>query len=133
MWERMLHSLSHRGISREAYLRVTGREEDAILAELEPEADSALRREAVLTALVRAEGISPSDEELTEALGSVAEREGREPDALLERLRSSGRLEDAREDLAARRALELVAEHAQAISPEKAHAREKLWTPEQAL
>ena len=24
MWERMLHSLSHRGISREAYLRITG-------------------------------------------------------------------------------------------------------------
>ena len=25
MWERMLHSLSHRGISREAYLQIAGR------------------------------------------------------------------------------------------------------------
>jgi trigger factor len=133
MWERMLHSLGHRGISREAYLKVTGREEDAILAELEPDADRALRREAVLTALVDAEGISPTDEELAAELAPLAEREGLDAGELIERLRSGGRLEDAREDLAARRAVELIAERARAISPAAAHAREKLWTPEQAL
>ena len=34
MWERMLHGLAHRGVSREAYLRVAGRQESEILAEL---------------------------------------------------------------------------------------------------
>jgi hypothetical protein len=34
-----------------------------------------------------------------------------------------------REDLAARQAVELIAEQAKPISPELAHAREKLWTP----
>src|SRR5207244_1431479 len=46
MWERVLHSLSHRGVSREAYLKVAAREEQEILAEMQPDAERALRREA---------------------------------------------------------------------------------------
>ncbi len=39
MWERMLHSLSHRGISREAYLQISGHTEEETLAEMVPEAE----------------------------------------------------------------------------------------------
>jgi trigger factor len=131
MWERMLHSLSHRGISREAYLQITGREEPEILAEMLPDAEQALRREAVLTAIVAAEQIVPSEEDLLEAMGPVAEREGQEPKKLLEDLKRAGRLEEVREDLAARQAVELLAERARPISVEQAQAREQLWTPEQ--
>jgi trigger factor len=131
MWERMLHSLSHNGISREAYLQITGREESAILAEMQPDAEQALRREAVVTAIVAAEAIVPSDEEVLVALGPTAEREGVEVEKLLEDLRRAGRLEDVREDLAARKAVELVAERAKPISIEQAAAREQLWTPQQ--
>jgi len=130
MWERMLHSLSHRGISREAYLQIAGREEAAILAEMQPDAEQALRREAVVTAIVAAEAIAPSDEELLVAIGPTAEREGVEAEKLLEDLRRAGRLEDVREDLAARKAVEWVAERAKPISVEQAAAREQLWTPE---
>jgi len=129
MWERMLHSLSHRGITREAYLQVTGRQESEILAEMEPEAEQALRREAVLTAVVAAEGIAPSDEQVLAALAPTAEREGVEPQTLLEDLRSAGRLEDVREDLAARQAIDLLAETARPIPVAQAQAREALWTP----
>ena len=131
MWERMLHSLSHRGITREAYLQITGREEGEILAEMQPEAEQALRREAVITAIVAAEGISPSEEQLLEALGPTAEREGEEPQKLLEDLRSAGRLEELREDLAARQAIDLLAAAAKPIPLAQAQAREQLWTPEQ--
>jgi trigger factor len=132
MWERMLHSLSHRGISREAYLQIAAREEAEILAEMQPDAEVALRREAVLTAIVAAEGIVPSDEDLLTAVGSTAEREGVAPEKLFDDLRRAGRLEEVREDLAARQAVELVAEQATPISVEQAQAREQLWTPEQA-
>jgi trigger factor len=130
MWERMLHSLSHRGISREAYLQIAAREESEILADMQPDAEQALRREAVLTAIVAAEGIVPSEEDLLEALGPTAEREGVEPEKLLEDLKRAGRVEEVREDLAARQAIEFLAERATPISPEKAQAREQLWTPE---
>lgn len=132
MWERMLHSLSHRGISREAYLQVVGREEQDVLSEMETEAEQALRREAVLTAIVEVEGIEPSEQELLEALTPIAEREGVEPQKLLEELRRGGRLEEVREDLAARKAIELVAERALPISVGQAQAREQLWTPDKA-
>jgi trigger factor len=131
MWERMLHSLSHRGVSREAYLQITGREEGEILAEMQGEAERALRREAVLSAIVAAEGIVPSQERLLEAVTPVAEREGVEPAKLIDELRANGRLEELSEDLAARMAVELIAERAQPISVARAHAREQLWTPGQ--
>jgi trigger factor len=129
MWERMIHSLSHRGISREAYLQISGRSEPDILAEMQPEAEQALRREAVITAVVAAEGISPSDEEVLEALAPTAEREGVEPQTLLEDLRGAGRLEDVREDLAAREAIDVISAAATPIPLAQAEAREKLWTP----
>jgi trigger factor len=130
MWERMLHSLSHRGISREAYLNIVGRPEEEILAEMQPEAEQALRREAVITAIVTAESISPSQEDLIDALAPTAEREGVTAEQLLERLTDSGRLDEAREDLAARQAMELIATEATPIPVAQAEAREKLWTPE---
>ncbi len=131
MWERMLHSLGHRGISRESYLQIVAREEAEILAEMQPAAEQALRREAVLTAIVAAEGIFPSDQGLLLAVEPMAEREGVAPEKLLEDLRGAGRLEEVREDLAARKAVELIAERATPISVEQAQAREQLWTPQQ--
>jgi trigger factor len=130
MWDRMLHTLSHRGISREAYLKITGREEDDLIAELAPEAAQSLRREAVIAAVVAAEAIVPSEEDLLEVLTPTAEREGIEPRKLLEELGGSGRLDDIREDLAARQAVELIAAEAKPIPLEQAQAREKLWTPD---
>jgi trigger factor len=133
MWERMLHSLSHRGISREAYLQIVGRQEAEILAEMEPEAELALRREAVLTALVEAEGISCTEEELIEAVTPTAERESVGPEKLIEDLRSAGRLEELREEVAARKAIDLIAASAKPIPMARAQAREQLWTPEKQV
>ena len=130
MWERMLHSLSHRGISREAYLGISGRSEQESLDELTPAAERALRREAVLTAVVQTESIEPSEEELLESLAPTAEREGTPAQELLERLREVGRVEELREDLAARLALDLIVREAKPIPLEQARAREQLWTPE---
>lgn len=132
MWERMLHTLSHRGVSREAYLEITGRSEQEVLAEMEPEAELVLRREAVLTAVVLEQGISPSEQELLEAVAPLAEREGIEAEKLLADLRAGGRLEEVREDLAARKAIELIAASAKPIGVAQAQAREELWTPEKA-
>ena len=107
--------LSHRGISREAYLKIAAREEQEILAEMEPDAELALRREAVLTAVVAAEDISP-------VRGGAARGDRARPPSARgssrrscsEDLRARGRLEEVREDLAARKAVELIADAGQA-------------------
>jgi trigger factor len=130
MWERILHTLSHRGISREAYLSISDRSEQDSIAELAPDAERALRREAVLTAVVQAEQIRPGEQELLESLASTAEREQVPAEELLARLRSAGREDELREEFAARRAMELIAQAAKPIPIEQARAREELWTPE---
>jgi trigger factor len=131
LWDRMLHTLGHQGITREAYLRIAGKSEEEILAEARPDAERALRREAVIAAVVEAEGIEPSDGDVLDALQASAAREGTTPEKLRDRLEKAGRLDEVREDLAQRRAVDFLAENAKAITVEQARARDKLWTPEQ--
>ena len=131
-FERSMHTLSHRGVSREAYLQIAGASEEELIAGARPSAERALRAEAVIAAIVAAEAIEPTDEELPPALEQrPPDESGRAPDPkkLLTALRRSGRLEELRADVAADQALERLVEAAVAITPERAAAREKLWTP----
>jgi trigger factor len=127
--EESMAALAARGISREMYLRITGKDEETLAHEAEPQADRALRREAVLAAVVEAERIDPTEEQLRDALAPVAEREGTTTDKLLERVRKNGRLDQLREDVASRQAVELLVREAKPISVEQAKARDQLWTP----
>ncbi len=86
----MLHSMSHRGITKETYLQISGRTEDELLAEARPDAEQALRREAVLAAVIEAESIEPSDGDLLDALQATAARENTSPEKLMARLDKAG-------------------------------------------
>ncbi|HEX7291185.1 MAG TPA: trigger factor [Conexibacter sp.] len=123
LWDQMLHSLSHRGLSKEAYLQISGRTEMEILDEAKPDAERALKREAVLAAVVAAERIEPTDEELAEALAPTAAREGQQPAKLLERVRKAGTLDALRDDVATRKAMDLLAERAKPVAPGDRPAR----------
>jgi trigger factor len=86
----------------------------------------------VLAAIVRAEGIEVTDEEVAGAI-----REAAGPDATekqvkrtLKRARSQGADEALKDDIAMRKAVDLLVEHANPIPVEQAAAREKLWTPD---
>ncbi len=128
--EQTLTTLARQGISKETYLQIAGKDEHALSEDAEPEAAAALRREAVLAAIVAAEQIEPTDEQLTEALAPAAERDGTDPAELVERLRSNNRLDQLREDVATRQALELLVERATPISVAQAEARGAIWTPD---
>lgn len=129
-WERMERQLAGRGMDPEAFLQMQGKSRDELIEETKPDAEKELKREAVVTAIADAEGIEISEEEMVEALEHSAEHERTSPEKLLERLRRDGRDAVIREDLRARRAIELVAESAKPIPKEQAEAREKIWTPE---
>jgi trigger factor len=129
MLDRMMSALTRQGISKEAYLQISGKQEEELAHEAEPEAEQALKREAVLTAIVDAEQIEPTDEQLLDAVTPTAERDGTKPEKLIERLRKTGQLERLREDVATRDAVELLVREAKPITVEQAKARDKLWTP----
>jgi trigger factor len=136
MWHRTANRLAQQGVDPRRYLELTGKDEEQLVTEAEPDAERALRRESVLAAIVEAEGIEVSDDELLDALRQAsADHSGREPSEKslqrsLKRARAQGADEALREDIAMRKAVDLVVEHAGAIPVEQAKARDKLWTPE---
>jgi len=117
LWDQMLHSLSHQGISKEMYLQISGRSEDDIVSEGKVDAERQLKREAVLAAVVEAESIEPSDDEVLAALEEAAPQERTSAKKLLERMKSAGRLDSLKADLAQRKALDLLAESAEPAKP----------------
>src|ERR1700742_5379095 len=72
LWDSMLHSLAHQGISRDAYLRIAGRSEEETIEQAKPDAEQALKREAVLAAIAAAEDLEPNEGEMLEAVGEAA-------------------------------------------------------------
>jgi trigger factor len=115
--DRMLHALGHQGISKEHYLQITGKTEDDLIEESKPDADIALRREAVLAAVIKAEDIVPTEEQLLDALEDAATREQLSRKKLLDRLRSAGRADSLIQEVAAEQAIDLVVTTARPVAP----------------
>jgi trigger factor len=129
-WERMERQLAGRGMDPAAFLQMQGKTREELIEESGPDAERELKREAVVTAIAEAERIEVSEEELVEALEHSAEHERTTPEKLLERLRANGREAMVREDIRARKAIELIADQAKPIPLAQAEAREQIWTPE---
>ena len=130
IWHQMEHRLRRSGIDPAQYLAISGKTEEEMLKEAEPDAEKSLRREAVLAAVVEAEKIEPTDDELLEALREATP--GVDDDKLREalaELEKDGRLAVLREDVAMRKAVDLIADNAKPIEPSLAEARGKIWTP----
>jgi trigger factor len=133
MWRRVERQLEQQGMDSENYLQMQGKTREEMIKEARPDAEQALRREAVLEAVAKAEGIEITEEDMLEALQIPLGHEDHghpEPADALKDIRESGREELLKEDLRMRRALELVAEEAKPIPLEQAQAREQIWTPE---
>jgi trigger factor len=139
MWNETARRLQRQGLDPAQYLQFTGKEEEELVTEAEPEAERALKREAVLAAVVDAENIEVTDDELLEAMReanaaqSRGGQSGPSEKALrrsLDKARKQGRDELLREDIAMRKALDTLVENAKPISVEQAEARGKLWTPD---
>ena len=136
MWQHTARRLAAQGVDPARYLQLTNKTEEELVAESEPDAEQALRRESVLEAVVEAEGFEITDDELLAALREASAQPGKpEPSekALrrsLKKAKDRGTDEALREDIAMRRAVDLIVEHAKPIPVEQAKAREQIWTPE---
>ena len=122
---------ARQGISqRDATCRSPARTRRRSPHEAEPEAAQALRREAVLAAIVEAEQIEPTDEEL---MRGARRRPPSATAPIRPRCSSScartGASTSSARTSPTRQALELLVREAKPISVEQAKAREKLWTP----
>jgi trigger factor len=115
LWERMTHSLSHQGINKDMYLQISGKTEEEVLEEAKPDAEQALKREAVLAAVIEAEGLEPSDGDVLDALQATAAREDVKVEKLRDRLEKNGRLDELKSDLAQNMAVDFLVEQAKPV------------------
>jgi trigger factor len=127
----LARSLERRGISLEAYLRLTGENPQNLQQRLIDEAKRSVGRELVLETVADQLGLDVDDGEVEELIRAEAESSEEDPEQLVERVRASGAYEQLRDDLRMRKALDRIVSEVKPIPADLARAREKLWTPEQ--
>ena len=97
-----IHDLNHRlegqGMSLGQFLGVTGRSEDEFLDELRAQALQSVKADLALRALVEAEDIQVTDEELDEELAAMGSRLEMDADQVRSQLERAGRLAAVRSD-----------------------------------
>ncbi len=97
-----IHDLNHRlegqGMSLGQFLGVTGRSEEEFLDELRAGALQSVKADLALRALVEAEAIEVTDEELDEELAAMGSRLEMDADQVRKQLEQAGRLSAVRSD-----------------------------------
>ena len=78
MVREMKMRMMYQGFRFEDYLQYTGQTEDQIKEMYRPEAKNRVKMQLVLEAIVKAEGIEPTEEEVEKAIADEAQRAGRD-------------------------------------------------------
>ena len=112
------HRLEQRHISLEQFLLASGRDRDGVLAELQSEADRAVRADLALRALADAEKMEVTDEDLDAAVAEMAAQAGTTGADLRRRLDRAGRLPAVRSDQRKAKALEWLLDHVALVDEE---------------
>jgi trigger factor len=112
------HRLEQRHISLEQFLQASGRDRDGLLAELQSEADRAVRADLALRALADAENMEVTDEDLDAAVAEMAAQAGTTGADLRRRLDRAGRLPAVRSDQRKAKALEWLLDHVALVDEE---------------
>jgi trigger factor len=117
-----LHDLGHRleqqKLNLDTFLQVTNQSPEQLLETLRADAARAVRIDLALRALVRAENLDPSDEEIDDELTTTAESMKVSADVLRTNLRDSGRVVTFRSEVAKMKASRWLNEHVTFIDPE---------------
>ena len=114
MMDDFARQISSQGIPFEQYMQYTGMTQETLSAQMRPEALKRIENTLVLEAVVKAENIETSDEQVEAELAKMAESYKMELDKLKE-LMSDEEKEQMKNDLAIQAAVELVRDSAKEI------------------
>ena len=114
----LLHRLEEQGASVEQYLQATGLSQDQLLADVRLEATKAVKADLALRAVVTAEEIVPSDDEVDAEIARLAERTGRKPAQLRKEIERGQGLQAVRSELSRGKALQFLVDHATVVDEE---------------
>ena len=111
MVEDFAQRIQSQGISMEQYMQITGMDVQTLMAQTKPQAEKNIKSRLVLEAVVKAEGIVASEEDLNEEIKRMAEVYKIEEEKVVEILGEAGKKQVA-EDLAVSKAAQFLVENA---------------------
>ncbi len=123
MMEQFKQQLASQGIPFDQYLQMTGTTEADFRKQADGPAAEQVKMDLAVEAIIKAEGLEASDEDVENEMKSVAEKYGMDLDTVKKYLRP----EDVKEQVIREKAVKLVADNAVAVAPaeEKAELEEK--------
>ena len=117
-----LHDLGHRleqqKLNLETFLQVTNQSSDQLLGTLRADAVRAVRVDLALRALVRAEDLEPTDEEIDQELETTAASMNVTPELLRTNLRDTGRVITFRAEVGKMKASRWLTDNVTYVDPE---------------
>ena len=111
--------LAQQGIPYEEYLKMTGTEESALLEEAKKPAEDQVRMDLAMAAIIKAENLTASDEEVEAEYKKMAEQYSMD----IEMVKKYLQAEQVRDELISRKAIEVVTSSAKAKKPRKTAAK----------
>ena len=106
--------LAAQGIPYDQYLKMTGMEEAKIMADAKEPAANQVKMDLAIRAIIKAEGLEVSDEEVEAEMKNVADKYGMDLDTVKKYLRA----EDVKEQVMREKVIKVVADSAKAVAPE---------------
>ena len=113
--EQFQYQLQMSGMTMEDYAKMMGGDMAALRSSMRPMAETTVRSNVLLAAIVEAEGIEVSEEEIEEELKKVAEQYQME----LDQVKAAVSVETVKSDLGAQKAVKVIVENAVAVDVSK--------------
>ena len=113
--EQFGYQLQMSGMTMDDYAKMMGGDMNQMRASMRPMAETTVRSNVLLSAIVEAENIEVSEEEVEEELKKVAEQYQME----LEQVKAALDVSNVKADLAAKKAVKLIVDHAIAVDVSK--------------
>ena len=113
MMEQFKQQLASQGIPFDQYLKMTGTTEADFRQQAEGPASEQVKMDLAVEAIIKAEGLEASDEDVENEMKSVAEKYGMDLDTVKKYLRP----EDVKEQVVREKVMKLVADNAVVVAP----------------
>ena len=120
MMEQFKQQLASQGIPFEQYLKMTNTAEADFRKQAQGPAADQVKMDLAVEAIIKAEGLEASDEDVESEMKSVAEKYGMDLDTVKKYLRP----EDVKEQVIREKVVKLVADSAVAVAPEAEEKKE---------
>ena len=126
MAEEFARNLQYQGMQLEQYLQYSGMNVNSFLESLRPQAQKRIQSRLVLEAVVKAEGIEPSQEEIEEEIQKIASMYQMEAEQVKEQLEGDNQMENLKMDVAVQKAIDLVTAAAVEVEEQEAASVEEV-------